>query len=202
MKNIIFENYLNNLKKTINLLDIENLENISKIFLNAYEKERSFYIFGNGGSAANASHIAGDFVKGVSYGLDKRFKFICLNDNLPALMAIANDINYEDIFVEQLKNFLKKDDIVIGLSGSGNSKNVIRALEYANKKEAITIAFCGYKGGKIKKIAKYNVHAKINDMEISEDIHLISFHIIKQYLIKKIKGNNLGMGSAYDKRVK
>ena len=95
---------------------------------------------GNGGSGASASHAAGDFLKGASYGLDKRFKMICLNDNLPSMMAIANDIGWESIFVEPLKNFLSPDDLVIGISGSGNSKNVVNALEYANAQGATTVA--------------------------------------------------------------
>src|SRR5690606_32486959 len=98
-------------------------------------------------------HAAGDFLKGASYGLDKRFRMICLNDNLAAMMAIANDIGYEDIFIEQLKNFIGPDDLVIGISGSGNSENVVRAIEYAKNKGVKTMAMTGFKGGKISTMA-------------------------------------------------
>lgn len=125
---------------------------------------------------------------------------MCLNDNTPAMMAIANDISYDDIFVEQLKNFLRKDDVVIGISGSGNSINVLKAIEYANATGAKTVAICGYKGGKIKDIASLAVHAEINDMEISEDIHnLVITHCVKRILTNKL--NNTNVGEVYAKRV-
>jgi D-sedoheptulose 7-phosphate isomerase len=102
-------------------------------------------------------------------------------------MAIANDISYEDIFVEQLKNLLKKNDVVIGISGSGNSMNIVKALEYANEVGAKTIALCGYSGGKIKNIAKLAVHAEIDNMEVVEDVHLVVAHCIKNIIIKKLQ---------------
>ena len=180
------DEYFNKVKDTLNRLDRIKLSQLVTLLHAAYEKERTIFVFGNAGSASTASHFCGDFVKGVSYGKDKRFKMMCLTDNIAAIMAIANDISYEDIFIEQLKNFLKKDDIVIGISGSGNSRNVVKALEFANIIGATTIAFCGYNGGEIKNIASLAVHADINDMEVSEDIHLIIEHCIKQILIKKI----------------
>jgi D-sedoheptulose 7-phosphate isomerase len=134
---------------------------------------------GNGGSAATASHFACDFNKGASYGYgDKnRFKFICLNDNMASLMAYANDVGYEEIFVEQLKNFFNPQDVVIGISGSGNSVNILKAIEYANANNGITIALTGYNGGKLKSIAKYGVHVNIDDMQIVEDLHMTMDHL-------------------------
>ena len=194
--------YLSLLKSTLDKLSPENLENVSKAFLACYESGGTFYVFGNGGSAATASHMAGDFMKGASYGLEKRFKFICLNDNNSAMMAIANDISYDDIFVEQLKNFLQPNDLVIGISGSGNSNNVVKAMEYAKEKGVKTLALCGYSGGKIKQLADLNVHAEVNDMEICEDIHMVVFHTIKQGLIKHLHGtSSVSMGSVYDARL-
>lgn len=194
--------YLSLLKATLDKLSPENLENVTQAFLECYENGSSFYVFGNGGSAATASHMAGDFMKGASFGLEKRFKFICLNDNNSAMMAIANDISYDDIFVEQLKNFLQPNDLVIGISGSGNSNNVVKAMEYAKSKGVKTLALCGYSGGKIKQLADLNVHAEVNDMEITEDIHMVIFHTIKQALIKHLHGSNkVSMGSVYDSRL-
>lgn len=197
------KNYLQLLTETVSKLDAENLQKISEAFLDAYHRNAQFFIFGNGGSAATASHIAGDYVKGASRGLDKRFKFICLNDNASAVMAISNDLSYEEIFIEQLKNFMNEGDVVIGISGSGNSINVVKAMEYANQNKATTIAFCGYKGGKIKEMAQLSLHAEVMDMEIAEDIHLIAFHTIKQALIKELHGSlDVSMGSTYDQRIK
>ncbi len=186
-------NYLSTVNNALGSLDRGIISKFVDVLLEAYGREKTIYIFGNGGSAATASHFCGDLVKGVSYGLEKRFKAVCLNDNTPAIMAIANDISYDDIFVEQLKNFLNKDDVVIGISGSGNSKNIVKALEYAQSAGAKTIAICGYKGGKIKEIADLSIHAEINDMEISEDVHnLVITHCVKRLLTTELKNNNLG----------
>jgi D-sedoheptulose 7-phosphate isomerase len=191
MKNMSIEqqidNYFGLVCKTLGGLSRENISALTDLLMNARDNEKTIFVFGNGGSGANASHICGDFVKGVSYGLEKGFRVICLNDNIPTLMAIANDISYEDIFVEQLKNFLKKNDVVIGISGSGNSMNIVKALEYANKVGATTIALCGYSGGKIKNIAKISIHAEIDNMEVVEDVHLVIAHCIKNIIIRKLK---------------
>jgi len=192
--------YFNSVNDALNNLEKKNIFQFTELLLEAYNSDKTIYVFGNGGSAATASHFCGDLVKGVSYGLDKRFRVMCLNDNTPAMMAIANDISYDDIFVEQLKNFLRKDDVVIGISGSGNSINVLKAIEYANATGAKTVAICGYKGGKIKDIASLAVHAEINDMEISEDIHnLVITHCVKRILTNKL--NNTNVGEVYAKRV-
>ena len=142
--------------------------------------------FGNGGSGSTASHFCGDFLKGVSCGLDKRFRFLCLNDNIPALLAIANDISYEDVFIEQLKNHLQENDLVIGISGSGNSMNVVKALQYAKDHGAVTVAMCGYDGGKIIGIADIHVHAPIDNMEVTEDVHLVAIHCLKTMMIQRL----------------
>src|SRR6056300_297194 len=152
------QHYIDLVKSTLDALDPKALDALVEAFHTTYEKGGNIYTMGNGGSGASASHAAGDFLKGASYGLDKRFKMICLNDNLPSMMAIANDIGWESIFIEPLKNFLQPQDLVIGISGSGNSKNVVAALEYANEKGATTVALSGYKGGKIAQIATINVH--------------------------------------------
>ena len=195
--------YLSLLKTTVDKLSAENLEAVTNAFLACYQNGGTFYVFGNGGSAATASHMAGDFVKGASFGLEKRFRFICLNDNNSAMMAIANDISYDDVFVEQLKNFIEPNDLVIGISGSGNSTNVVKAMEYAKRQGVKTLALCGFSGGKIKQLADLNVHAEVNDMEITEDVHMVIFHTIKQALIKHLHGTaHVSMGSVYDERVK
>jgi len=192
--------YFDTVNNTLNNLNKSDISAFVQMLLETYRDDKTIYVFGNGGSSATASHFCGDLVKGVSYGLEKRFRAICLNDNLPALMAIANDISYDDIFVEQLKNFLREGDLVIGISGSGNSLNVVKALEYARGKGAKTVAICGYAGGKIKEIADLSVHAEVQDMEVSEDIHnLVMVHCVKQMLTKELKNNKVG--EEYAKRV-
>ena len=131
MKNSDFNDYFNRVSDTLSPLILIQLNRLVNLLLNTREKENTIFIFGNGGSGATASHVTGDFLKGISYGLDKRFRVQCLNDNISGMMAISNDLTYEEIFIEQLKVFLKKDDVVIGISGSGNSANVVKAIEYA-----------------------------------------------------------------------
>lgn len=127
------ENYFSMLKGAIDVVDRESINTVINLLEKAYQGERQVFIMGNGGSASTASHLACDFNKGLSYGKRKRFKVISLNDNLPTLLAYANDVSYEEVFVEQLRNFFNPEDYVIGISGSGNSPNVIKAIEYANQ---------------------------------------------------------------------
>jgi len=195
------QHYIDLVKSTLDALDPKALEALVEAFQTTYEKGGNIYTMGNGGSGASASHAAGDFLKGASYGLDKRFKMICLNDNLPSMMAIANDIGWESIFVEPLKNFLSPNDLVIGISGSGNSKNVVNALEYANAQGATTVAMSGFKGGKISEIATINVHAPVMDMEVTEDVHMVIFNIVKKQMMARLMGDNPSMGDTYDQRI-
>lgn len=196
------QNYLDLVKETITQLDHVQLEKAVEAFMHVYQHQGTIYVMGNGGSAATATHIAGDMVKGASFGLEKRFRVMSLTDNMTAIMAIANDISYDDIFVEQLKNFIKPGDLVLGISGSGNSKNVIKSLELAKSRGVQTIAFCGYKGGRVSQIADIVVHAKVMDMEVAEDIHMIAFHTIKKEVMRRLMGESSSMGGVYDERIK
>ena len=120
--------------------------------------------------------------KGISLGQDKRYKMICLSDNVPTMMAYANDLSYSDVFLGPLQNFYNEGDVVLGISGSGNSSNVVKALEWANEHGAVTIAFTGYDGGKMKQIAQYGVHIPVNDMQIAEDLHMMLDQCIMKIL--------------------
>lgn len=180
------EAYLTRLKSTIDLISREEISRFLNILLDALESEKNIYIMGNGGSAATASHFAVDFNKGLSYGKEKRFRFICLNDNLPTLTAYANDVGYEDVFVEPLRNFLVRGEVVIGISGSGNSRNVLKAIEYANQQGALTVGITGFDGGALRKMAQYSVHIPIHDMQVTEDLHMVldhlSYAVLGEYL--------------------
>lgn len=193
--------YIQSVHTTLDNLDSQAIDALINAFSRTYEKGGNIYTMGNGGSGASASHAAGDFLKGASYGLDKRFKMICLNDNLPSMMAIANDIGWDDIFVEPLKNFISANDLVIGISGSGNSKNVVKALSYAKDQGVFTVAMTGFSGGKIGELADLHVHAPVMDMEVTEDIHMVIFNIVKKAMMEKYLGDNPSMGGTYDARV-
>lgn len=169
--------YLELEKQTIDKLDKQEINTFINQLLKARDEERTIFIMGNGGSASTASHYCCDFNKGASYGFDKRFKFICLNDNTATISAYSNDIDYNDALVEQLKNFFNPGDYVIGISGSGNSKNVIKAIEYANANGGITLGITGYSGGKLKELAQHSVNMNVNDMQISEDLHMMLDHL-------------------------
>jgi len=172
------ERYLDKLKDVINYLNIQEIDEIIDRLIAVYTRGGSIYIFGNGGSASTASHLVNDFNKGLCENFNKKFRFQCLNDNISSLLAIANDLSFNDVFKEQLKNVLTQNDLVIAISGSGNSKNVIKAIEFANEKGVETIGLIGYNGGKLKEIANYYIHAPINDMQKVEDIHLIIGHLM------------------------
>ncbi|MBO6087237.1 SIS domain-containing protein [bacterium] len=176
-------NYFDVMKNCIDNLDRTELEVFINTLLKARDNGHKIFTMGNGGSAAAASHFCCDFNKGMSYGQDKKFQMICLNDNVATMTAYANDVSYDNIFVEQLKNFLQKDDVVIGISGSGNSKNVLNAIEYANKIGAITIGLTGYNGGKLKEVSQLSVNANIDDMQVTEDIHMMICHMIYSILM-------------------
>lgn len=182
-------NYISKLKEycereiaVINNLNMNSINQVMNILETARLEEKNIFICGNGGSAATASHYCCDFNKGVSENQEKKYNFECLNDNIPTLMAISNDIGYEEIFRFSLKNKMKSGDILIGISGSGNSKNVVNAMEYAKSIGGTTIAIVGYSGGKMKKIADYNIHVNINNMQISEDIHMMLDHMMMYVL--------------------
>lgn len=176
------KNYLNVLQNTISSLDSAEIDNFLDVLMNVYNNGSTIFIFGNGGSAATASHFATDLNKGISYGLEKRFRVMALTDNFSTVSAYSNDTSYDDVFVEQMKNFIKPGDLVIGISGSGNSKNVIKAIEYANLLGNTTVGITGYDGGKLRKLAGHSVNANINDMQISEDIHMILGHLTMKVL--------------------
>jgi D-sedoheptulose 7-phosphate isomerase len=169
--------YLEQLCRQIAALDRKQLAGFVSLLRTACDEGRQIFIMGNGGSAATASHFACDFNKGLSYRREKKYKFICLNDNLPVLTAYANDVGYEAVFVEQLKNFLRAGDLVIGISGSGNSANVINAVEFANAQGAVTVALTGYDGGRLRRVAQHCVHVDVKDMQLVEDIHMVLDHM-------------------------
>jgi D-sedoheptulose 7-phosphate isomerase len=181
MPAVFLKNYLLELTGIINMIDAKEFESLVGELASAYEKQSNIFICGNGGSAATASHFACDINKGVSFGKEKRFRVICLNDSIPTIMAYSNDVSYDSIFVEQLKNFMNAGDLLIGISGSGNSGNVLNAVRYANESGGKTFGICGYGGGRLKDTAQKSLVVKSNDMQKVEDAHLIILHCVMQW---------------------
>jgi D-sedoheptulose 7-phosphate isomerase len=179
--------YCQELKETLDAFPTEKFVELVRLLEDAYQQERQVFLMGNGGSGATASHIACDLNKGVSCGLKKRFRVICLNDSMPTALAYANDLSYEHVFAEPLKNFLRPGDLVIGLSGSGNSPNVLKAIEYANLEGAHTVGVSGFNGGRLAVLARTALVVPVNDMQKAEDAHLIMFHAIMQLLCGRLR---------------
>ena len=172
------KDYLDLETKVITSLDVDELNKTMNALLDCYNRGGTVYTCGNGGSASTATHMVCDFGKGTCYELDKKFHFVCLNDNIPTIMAIANDDSYDNIFAYQLKDRLTKNDLLLAISGSGNSHNIIKAVDYAKEVGAKVIGMTGYNGGKLMKAADYHLHAPIDDMQITEDVHLIFNHMM------------------------
>ena len=174
--------YISTLNQVLTNLKEEEILQVANAFKECRDQNKTIYVFGNGGSGSTASHMVCDIVKGCSYKKENKYKVICLNDNIPTILAYSNDVSYDEVFVEQLKNFLSKGDLVLGISGSGNSVNIIKAIEYANNRGNTTIGFTGFDGGKLKSIAKISFNASVNDMQHSEDVHMIGVHILYSLL--------------------
>jgi D-sedoheptulose 7-phosphate isomerase len=184
-----FKDYNENLQKVIMKVDDGAVVKLIQLLFGAYNTGKMVFIIGNGGSAANASHFAEDLAKGTRLTLDqkKRIKALSLTDNLPFILALGNDDGYEAIFEQQLRTFANPGDLLIAISGSGNSPNIIKAVEWANDNCLITVGITGFDGGKLKQINKFSVHVPLNDMCTAESIHSIIFHYIVLELRARIE---------------
>jgi D-sedoheptulose 7-phosphate isomerase len=172
------EQYLSQLRSTLDGLDLAKVEQAIEWFREARDAGRHVFVCGNGGSASTASHFVTDMLKGASYNRPKRFRIMALTDSLSTISAYANDVCYDCVFVEQLKNFAQAGDLVMGISGSGNSMNVVCAIEYANSIGCRTLALTGRDGGKLAPMAQLNIHVPEPHMGRIEDAHMIVCHMI------------------------
>ena len=166
----------------------QDVEGIANIIFDAYTKCNQVFIMGNGGSASTASHFARDLSIGTAIAGKTRLKVSSLTDNVALITAVANDTDYSFIFLDQLIAHLNKGDIVIGISASGNSPNVLKAIEYARQQGAITIGLVGFGGGQLKELAHKSIILSIRDYGIVEDVHLCLAHMIS-YLVKEKLAN-------------
>jgi D-sedoheptulose 7-phosphate isomerase len=173
--------YVDRLKGAIDQISLERVEAIGETLYRAYRHNKQVFIVGNGGSAATASHMACDLGKNTIAPHRQRFRILSLNDNIPLLSALANDLGYEHVFSEQLKNLVRPGDVLISITASGNSPNIIRAMEYARERGAINVAFLGFDGGKALTLADEHVLVPVRDYGIVEDLHMILDHILTEY---------------------
>ncbi|MBC8610691.1 Phosphoheptose isomerase [uncultured Ruminococcus sp.] len=180
----LIHSYVDKEVEVLKSLDLNKINEALNLLEETMEAEKNIYIFGNGGSAATASHFQNDFNKGVSEYTEKKFRFMCLNDNVATLMAIANDIGYDEVFRFQLKGKLQEGDIVVAISGSGNSKNVLNAVEYARSCGNKIIGLTGYSGGKLLELSDISLHVPVNSMQITEDLHMVFDHLMMSVFYK------------------
>ena len=174
--------YLRDLTQTLERLDLKQFEAVFDHLLQAYHTRQRIFVMGNGGSAATASHFACDINKGCCFDLEHKFKVVCLNDSIPTLTALSNDASYDVVFEEQLKTLFETGDTVIGISGSGNSPNVLRAIDWARVHQGRTIGFSGFSGGKLAQRVDVALVATVDDMQKVEDVHMIVVHMLMQAL--------------------
>lgn len=179
---VFARNYIRDLTAALNSLDLGMITRIVETLWDAYQNDRQIFIFGNGGSAASASHIVTDLTKGaLGHRGDapaRPVRAISLTDNLPLLSAWANDVGYDSVFLGQLRPYLRKDDVVLGISASGNSENVLRAVRYAREVGATTVALTGFGGGALAPLADLSVIVESNHYGIVEDVHMQIGHVI------------------------
>ncbi len=182
--------YFDRVCREIERLDLTQMEAISGLIEEAYHQNKFVFIIGNGGSGANASHLCEDLNKCTlkDFESQKRLRVLSLTDNTAGIMAWANDEGYDRIFLEQLKNYASPGDVLLAISGSGNSPNIIRAVEWANQNDLKTVGITGFSGGKLRQMAHHSLHADINDMGMAESLHMVAFHWLVDDLTRRISG--------------
>ena len=186
------QEYLADIKRILGSVEenlINEIDKLASILIESRKNKNTIFIMGNGGSASTASHFVGDLSKGTIADGFPRFKAVALTDNIPNMLAWANDEGYEQIFVEQLKNLMEPGDVVIGISASGNSMNVVKAIEYANRNGGLTIGLSGCDGGKLVKCAQENIRVPSSYMQKVEDIHLLIEHLLTSLIREEQKQN-------------
>lgn len=181
-----YSNYLDHLKSVLDSLNMDELDAATHILADAFNKDRTVFVAGNGGSAATASHLACDFCKTTlgkqPKSVDRRLRSIALSDNVPLMTAYGNDCEYQDIFAEQLRTLARAGDVLIVITASGNSPNVVRALEAAKQIGVKTIGFLGFKGGKSKDLADHYILAESENYGVIEDAHSVFMHMLTEHL--------------------
>jgi len=173
-----FESYARAISQLSGKLPLETIRRVVDLLVETREAGRFIYVMGNGGSAANASHFVNDLGKGGMHGFPRRFKVMSLTDAVPIITAWANDTDYDRVFAEQLRNFVGPRDVVLAISGSGNSRNILNAVELGRAHGATIVGLTGFDGGKLKDFCDHCILVPSNDMQHVEDMHLVVLHMI------------------------
>jgi D-sedoheptulose 7-phosphate isomerase len=190
------QQYFEEHQRALAALEHGAIDQIADELVKAYEGGKMMYLFGNGGSASLASHLACDLGKGTAYcNGGKRLRVLALTDNVATMTAWANDFSYEDMFSEQLRNFVQPQDIAFAISGSGNSKNVLNALRVAREAGATTIGISGYRGGEMKSLCDICAIVPSDNMQVIEDLHLAMAHSIFRIVYTRITQKSMSVAS-------
>lgn len=177
----VMDVYEEELTRAIRALDSKEMDKAASLLLDAYREDRQIFIFGNGGSASTANHFVCDFGKNAVKGDKRRFRILSLSDNVEKITALGNDIDYAEVFREQMKNLMRPGDVAIAISASGTSPNVVNACDYARTIGGKVIALAGHSGGKIAQMADAALVSDMKSYERIEDLHLIILHMIVCY---------------------
>lgn len=180
------QGYISHLQGVLERLSLPAVRQSIDLVMQAYHADRQIFVIGNGGSASTASHIATDLGKGTSLPGTRRFRMISLTDNVATMTAWSNDVCYEDVFVEQLKNLVNPGDLVIAISASGNSENIIRAIRHAKAIGCKTIGWAGFGGGQLRRLADVSVVVDSHEYGPVEDVHLILNHILHAWIREEL----------------
>lgn len=179
------KDYCVRLQKAIGLIPLDACGKLAQALLRAWKQKKQVFLFGNGGSAANANHLANDFIYGISKTFGSALRVSALSANSAVLTCLANDEGYDNIYVHQLAVLANPGDVVIALSGSGNSPNIVKALTWCRDNAVESFAVLGYSGGKAKALAHCPIHVPVDDMQISEDLQLVVGHMAMQWLYQQ-----------------
>lgn len=186
--------YLDRIKQELGRIDLAQLHQWADLLFDAWNNDRFVYIFGNGGSGTTATHMCEDLGKStlrpehLGDETRRRLKVMSLTDNLGWILAVGNDCGYDQIFLQQLMNFGRPGDLAIAISGSGNSPNVLAAVDWANRRGLVTLGLTGFDGGKLRTLARHSLHVPLHDMGMVESIHLALFHWVLNDVYARING--------------
>ncbi|MFZ0429451.1 MAG: SIS domain-containing protein [Acidobacteriota bacterium] len=189
------EEYLQETLRSAGRLPLDQVVRVVEILEEANREGRHVFICGNGGSAATASHLANDLGKGACVTRKRRFRVLALTDNIPWITALANDLDYSQIFVEQLRNFADPGDVLMAFSGSGASKNVLEAVQWARDHGLTTVGFCSSRGGPLSEMAEHAVVVESSHMGQIEDCHFLLQHLIGYYFMENAEPELPASGS-------
>ena len=179
------EIYLQDLQQALAALDLEQVKKVRQVLAEARADGKQIFLCGNGGSASTASHLVNDLGKGASQAGDEPFKVMALTDNISWITALANDMSYEDVFVEQLRNFAGAGDVLIAISGSGNSPNVLKAVALAKERGLTTVGWTGFDGGHLALLVDLPIVVNSHHMGRIEDVHVVLMHLVCYYFMEQ-----------------